>query len=128
MKKIFIAVALLAAAPLFAKYKVKQKSFEAVVVHDVCAITGRYVGIEGDFEIELNVDANGRVGGVLIRDHFEQPLKDVVIDGAELRSDLVHATFGDRVLNGDHAFGLKVTRPQIKFEDVLFENLFCKKK
>ena len=51
----------------------------------------------------------------------------VVIDGAELRSSLVRATFGDRVLNGDHKFGLMVSEPKVEYDGQSFKSLFCRK-
>jgi len=127
MKKIFIAIALLAALPLFAKYKVKHKSFEPVVVHDVRTIAGHYIGIEGEFEIDLRVSGDS-VSGVLVRSGGEQPLRDIVIDGADFRSNLVRGTFVDRNLNGDHAFGFLVTWPHIDYEGNSFDRLFCRRR
>ena len=128
MKKIFVAIALFAALPLFAKYKVKQKSFEPIAVRDVHAIAGRYVGIEHEFEIELSVDANGKVSGVLERNAVKTPLEGLVIDGAELRSNIVRARFGDRVLNGDHRFGLLLSEPRVVEHDGQSLNqFFCRK-
>lgn len=129
MKRLVPALALvLIAVAASAKVKVKQKSFEPIAPSDVHAIAGRYVGIEHDFEITLRVDGNGRVGGVLLRDGVEQPLRDVVIDGAELRSNVLRGTFGDRVLNGDHAFGLRLNWPAVEHDGQLLDRLFCRKR
>src|SRR3954463_11845666 len=102
MKRIFIAIALLLVVPAFAKYKVKQKSFEPIAVQDVRSVAGHYMGIENEFEIDLRVDASGKLMGTLVQNGVGVPLRDLVVDGSELRSDIVRATFGDRVLNGDH--------------------------
>ena len=127
MKKLFIAIALFAALPLIAKYKVKQKSFEPIAVNDVSTIAGHYVGIEQELEIELRVDGN-RVSGILIRNGVTEPLRNLVIDGAELRSNLVRGTFGDRVLNGDHRYGLLVSSPQVDDDGNHFSTLFCRRR
>jgi len=127
MKKIFIAIALLATLPVLAKYKVKHKSFEPVIVHDVHAIAGHYVGIEGEFEIDLRVAGN-TVTGTLVRDGVEQPLRDIVIDGADFRSNLVQGTFVDRNYNGDHAFGFLATWPRIDHDGNSFDRLFCRRR
>ena len=127
MRKIFVAIVLFAALPALAKYKVKHKSFEPVIVRDVHTIAGRYVGIEGEFEIDLKVSGDS-VSGVLVRSGGEQPLRDVVIDGAEFRSNLVRGTFVDRNLNGDHAFGFLVTWPRIDFEGNSFDRMFCRRR
>lgn len=127
MKKIFVAIALVAALPLLAKYKVKHKSFEPIAVRDAQAIAGRYVGIEHEFEIELSVDANGKVTGVLEKNGVKTPLRDLVIDGAELRSNQVRAQFGDRIVNEDRRFGLLLSEPRVEYDGQSFEHLFCRK-
>src|SRR5947207_2120969 len=81
MRKIALVFVLaVAAVPIAAKYKVKQKSFEPVVIHDVRSIAGRYVGIANDFEVELMVDANGKVAGTLVQRGKTTALRDIVID------------------------------------------------
>jgi len=128
MKRAFVAIVLIAAIPALAKFKVKQKWFEPVVMRDARAAVGHYVGIEHEFEIDLRVDANGKLIGTFVQNGVDTPMRDLVIDGSELRSDIVRGTFADRVLNGDRAFGLKVTSPKVKYGDTVFGNLFCRKR
>ena len=128
MKRLVFALALLlAAVAVSAKLKVKQKSFEPVVPADAYAIAGQYVGIEHGFEITLSVDATGKVSGVLLRDGVAKPLRDLVIDGAELRSNLLGGTFGNRVLNGDRRYGLLLSWPVVQLDGQSLEHLFCRK-
>lgn len=127
MRKIFIAIALFAAIPVLAKMKYKQKSFDPIAVRDVQSVVGRYIGIEHVFEIELKLDANGKLVGSLVQDGIGTPMRDPVIDGSDLRSDSVRATFGDRVLNGDHRFGLRVDSPKVKYGETTYDRLFCRK-
>ncbi len=127
MKKIFIALALLAAIPAFAKWKHKEKSFEPIEVRDVHSIVGHYMGIEHEFEIDLRVDANGKVIGSLVRNGVGTAMRNLVIEGSDLRSDVVRATFGDRVLNGDHRFGMMLSWPTVEYDGNRFEHLFCRK-
>jgi hypothetical protein len=128
MRKLALAMVLFAASlPLGAKVKYKQKEFDPVVVRDVRAVAGRYVGIQRDFVVELAVSANGKLSGTLHRFGTDTPLQNITIDGAELRSNAVRATFVDRVKNGEHAFGLMVRDISLKFEGLMLTSLFCRR-
>lgn len=125
MRKLAVALALLAALPLAAKTKHKQKEFDPIVIRDARTIAGRYIGIERDFVIDIAVDAGGKVSGTLQQFGAVTPLK-IVIDGAELRSSALHATYVDRVLNGNHARGLLVRDITLRLEGMTLTSLFCR--
>jgi hypothetical protein len=127
MRKLAVALALLAALPLAARVKHKQKEFDPIVIRDARTIAGRYIGIEREFVIDIAVDANGRVSGTLQQFGVVTPLRNIAIDGAELRSSALHATYVDRVLNGDHAIGLLVRDITLRLEGMTLTSLFCRK-
>ena len=122
-----MALVLMLALPLAAKVKQKQKEFFPVPVRDVQTITGRYIGIERDVFVDIAVDSKGRVAASLHQFGVVTPLKNVTIDGAELRSSALHATFIDRVKNGEHAFGLMLRGVNLRYDGLLLTDLFCRK-
>jgi len=122
-----IALVLMLALPLAAKVKQKQKEFYPVPVQDVQTIAGRYVGIERDLFVDIAVDSKGGVAATLHQFGVVTPLRNVTIDGAELRSSALRATFVDRVKNGEHAFGLMLRDVNLRFDGLLLTNLFCRK-
>jgi hypothetical protein len=127
MRKLALALALLAALPIAAKTKYKQKEFDPIPIRDGRTIAGTYVGIERDFVIDIAVDAGGKVSGTLRQFGAVTPLKNIAIDGAELRSSALHATYVDRVLNGNHARGLLVRDITLRLEGLTLTSLFCRK-
>jgi hypothetical protein len=122
-----IALVLILALPLAAKVKQKQKEFFPVAVQDVQTIAGRYVGIERDVFIDIAVGSKGNVAASLHQFGVVTPLQHVTIDGAELRTSALHATFVDRVKNGEHAFGLMLRDVNLHYDGLLLTNLFCRK-
>ena len=122
-----IALVLMLALPLAAKVKQKQKELYPVPVRDVQTIAGRYVGIERDLFVDIAVDSKGNVAASLHQFGVVTPLKNVTIDGAELRSSALHATFIDRVKNGEHAFGLMLRDVNLHYDGLLLTDLFCRK-
>jgi len=127
MRKLALALALLSALPLAAKVKNKHKEFVPVAIGDARTIAGHYVGIERDFEIDIDVSAAGKVSGTLHRFGTLTPLGNVVIDGAELRSNALRATYVDRILNGDHAMGLLTHDITLEHDGLTLTRLFCRK-
>ena len=129
MRKLSIALLLLATAlPLAAKEKTKHKDkrFEPVEMTAAQAV-GRYVGIDPDYVVELTA-----TGGTLRREGATTALTHVVIDGSELRamagSKPFHATFVNRIKNGETAFGLTVHDANIWInEQMMIQNLFCRR-
>jgi hypothetical protein len=122
-----IALVLMLALPLAAKVKQKQKEFLPVPVQDVQTIAGRYVGIERDVFIDIAVGAKGSVAASLHQFGVVTALQNVTIEGAQMRSSALHATFVDRVKNGEHAFGLMLRDVNFRYDGLLLTNLFCRK-
>src|SRR2546423_15568432 len=133
MKRIAIALVVVAALPLLAKSKQKEKRFEAVAITDPRVAAGRYVGIDPDFVIELTAGRDA-LGGKVVNFGRTARLADAHIEGSELYATAVfadgareplHATFVNRIRNGQAAFGLLVRSMTIRIEDVTLTQLFC---
>ena len=129
MKKLALLLALAIAFPLAASKdkKHKEKRFDPVTVTAAQA-AGRYIGNDENYVIELT--ATG--GGTLRRESGTVALTHVVIDGSELRATAggtpFHATFVNRVKNGETAFGLVVHHADIWLsEQMMISDLFCRR-
>jgi hypothetical protein len=129
MKKLALLLALAIAFPLAAskdRDKHKDKRFDPVAVTAAQA-AGRYVGIDESYVVELTA-----TGGTLRRESGTVALRNVVIDGSELRATAggapFHATFVNRVKNGETAFGLMVHNANIWLsEQMMISDLFCRR-
>jgi hypothetical protein len=130
MKKLALLLALTVAVPLVAskdKVKHKDKRFDPVAVTAEQA-AGRYVGIDGEYVVELT--ATG--AGTLQRKSGTLRLTNLVIDGSELRATAggtpFSATFVNRTKNGETAFGLMVHHADIWLsEQMMISDLFCRR-
>jgi len=132
MSKLPTILLLLAAAlPIGAKFKVKEKRYQPVPVTDVRQIAGRYVGIEPDFVVELRVSDTGVITGTLRNFGESAALRSIRLDGAELTARIdgrpLHATFANRIRNGDSAFGLVVHDVDAQIDDVTLTQIFCRR-
>jgi len=132
MSKLPTILLLLAAAlPIGAKFKVKEKRYQPVPVTDVRQIAGRYVGIEPDFVVELRVSDTGVITGTLRNFGESAALRSIRLDGAELTASIdgrpLHATFANRIRNGDSAFGLVVHDVDAQIDDVTLTQIFCRR-
>ena len=132
MSKLPTILLLLAAAlPIGAKFKVKEKRYQPVPVTDVRQIAGRYVGIEPDFVVELRVSDTGVITGTLRNFGESAVLRSIRLDGAELTASIdgrpLHATFANRIRNGDSAFGLVVHDVDAQIDDVTLTQIFCRR-
>jgi putative heme iron utilization protein len=134
MRKLSIALLLLlAVTPMFAKVKHKEKRFDPVAVNNLRAAAGEYVGIQPE-QFVLTLTSSG---GALRNFGRTAQLRDIRIDGAELTATAVysdgvreplHATFVNRVLNGDSAFGVLIRDVTIEMDGLTLTQLFCRRR
>ncbi len=121
----------LAAAPMAAKWKAKEKTFDPVAVSDVRTVAGRYVGIDPDYVVALRLDENGTLSGKMTQFGVTSTLRDLRIDGAELSATVgglpIHGTFVKRTRNGAISFGLLVHDAEVQIDDVTLNEIFCRK-
>jgi len=131
-----LLLVVVASLPLVGKSKHKEKSYEPVRITDVGQLAGRYVGINPDYVIDLNVSADGLISGRMRDFGRTAGLENIHIDGAELTAKalasdgsrlLLHGTFVNRVRNGQVAFGLMVHDADVQIDDVSLSQLFCRK-
>lgn len=122
---------LTAAIPIGAKWKVKEKRFDPVSVTNVQQLAGRYVGIDPDFVIEVKVSDQGIITGTMRNFGQKTALRSIRVDGSDLHAMVdsrpLHATFVNRVLNGNSAFGLVVHDADVHIDDVSMSSIFCKR-
>ena len=97
--------------------KVKDKRFEPVVHQNLKDYEGTYIGIEPDYVIEIQVTADGRLKVTSLEDGRSVTVTNIKVTGARLTADKIYAngqrgklnaTFSNRILNGESAFGLLV--------------------
>jgi hypothetical protein len=126
-----LLVVLIAALPIGAKWKVKEKRFDPVAVTNVQQIAGRYVGINPDFVIDLKVSDHGIITGTMRNFGQNSTLRSIRIDGADLHalvdSRPLHATFVNRLRNGEGAFGLLVHDADVQIDDLTLSQIFCRR-
>ena len=132
MKQIGMVLLLIAATlPLGAKWKEKDKRFDAVRITDVRQVAGRYVGIEPDYVVALSLDESGRISGTITQFGVTSPLHDVAISGSRFSATIgglpVNGTFVKRVRDGVTSFGLLVHDADIKIDTVRVNQLFCRR-
>lgn len=97
--------------------KVKEKRFETVVKQNLKDYAGTYIGIEPDYVIEIQVTADGRLKINNLEDGQSVTLTNIKVMGARVTADKTYpdgragkfdATFSNRILNGESAFGVLV--------------------
>jgi len=120
-----MAVLLLAAAlahPAVAKekHKTKDKRFEPAPLARMADAAGQYAGPDERYQIR-RVFAGGKLSGFMMIDGIFEPLTDVRVDGSRFEATRdgkrVRATFVQRIVNGESAFGLLVDAPPIALGD-----------
>jgi hypothetical protein len=120
-----------AALPLGAKWKAKEKRYDPVPVTDIRQIAGRYVGINPDFAVDLRVSDTGIVSGTFRNFGSTVTLEAIRLEGADLTAKVnglpLHATFVNRVKNGQRAFGLIVHDADVQIEDLTLNQIFCRR-
>ena len=111
-----------AALPIGAKWKVKEKRFDPVTVTNVQQIAGRYVGIDPDYVLDLKVSSKGVITGTMRNFGQASNLRSIRVDGAELTAMIdsrpLHATFVNRIRNGEPAFGVLVHDADVQIGDL----------
>jgi hypothetical protein len=132
MKQLAMLLLLVTATlPIGAKFKFKEKRYDPVAVTDVRKIAGRYVGIKPDFAVELRVSDDGVISGTLRNFGETATLRSIRVEGAELTARVdgrpLHATFANRIRNGDIAFGLIVHDTDVPIDDVTLTQIFCRR-
>jgi hypothetical protein len=115
------------------KYKKKEKRFEPVVKANVADYAGHYVGIMPDYYLEISSGADGQLSITSHEGRRHATLRGVRVEGARLTATRVYAdgatkpfeaTFANRILNGESAFGIIVENVNVEFEDMTFNKLF----
>jgi hypothetical protein len=118
------------------KRKFKEKRFEPVARQNLQDYAGRYVGIEDDYVIEVRVGADGRLSLTSREGGREARLEGVRIKGARVTATKVYggggraefaATFADRVLNGQRAFGLMVEKLRVELPGLTLSQMFYRR-
>ena len=126
-----LLILFIAALPIGAKWKVKEKRFDPVAVTNVQQIAGRYVGIDPDFVIDLKVSDQGVITGTMRNFGQNSSLRSIRIDGSDLHAMVdsrpLHATFVNRIRNGDSAFGLVVHDADVQIDDLSMSQIFCRR-
>ena len=127
-----VLLLVLAAIPITgAKWKTKEKRFDAVAITDVRKAAGHYVGIDPDYMVDVRVDDTGRVTGSVTQFGVSYPLRDLQIAGADLFSTVgglpFHGTFVRRWRNGAASAGLLVHDSDVRIDDVTLSEIFCRK-
>jgi hypothetical protein len=123
---------LIAALPIGAKWKVKEKRFDPIAITNVQRVAGRYVGIEPDFVIDLKVSGDGVITGTLRSFEQTSMLRSIRVDGQALHAMVdsrpLHATFVNRLRNGKGgAFGLLVHEPDVQIDELTLSQIFCRR-
>src|SRR6266576_2688804 len=92
-----VLLLIVVAVPLGAKWKIKEKRFDAVRITDARKVAGRYVGIDPDYVVNLRLDDDGRINGTLTQLGVTSTLREIRIEGAELTATVaglpIHGTF-----------------------------------
>ena len=118
------------------KFKHKEKSFEPVASSEVGGYTGHYVGIQSKYWVDIKVDADNRIEVTLYEDGAQVALRDVELHGSRLEATKVlgegtrvpfEATFGERRVNDDSAFGLLVEGDVYLDGDTRLNRLFYRR-
>lgn len=118
------------------KKKVKEKHFEPVARQNVRDYAGRYVGIEDDYVVEVRVGEDGRLFITSREGKREARLEDLRLEGAGVTATKVYAdgrraefaaTFVDRVLNGERAFGLMVEKLWVELPGLTITQMFYRR-
>lgn len=125
-----VLLLIVAALPMGAKWKAKEKVFDPVAITDVRQAAGRYVGIDPDYVVTLKLDSESKLTGKLIQFGVASTLRDIKIEGADLYATVgglpLHGTFVKRTRNGATAFGLLVHDADVKIDDVTLSEIFCR--
>lgn len=125
MRKLLLLAVLLTALPLAAKIKHKDKRFEPAPLAHRSDATGRYVGPDASYVIELRADGTASMNG--------SELTNVTIDRNGIAANgrdgkRVRGAFFNRILNGDVAFGILLDEPPFDLGDGAVTRAFYRKR
>jgi hypothetical protein len=118
------------------RYKNKEKHFEPVARQNLRDYAGRYVGIEESYVIEVRVGEDGKLAITSREGERTATLSEIKLDGANLSATKTYAdgkraslsaTFADRVLNGERAFGLLVGKLWIELPGLTVTQMFYRR-
>lgn len=113
--------------------KFKDKRFEPVVKQDVREYSGRYVGIEPSYVLDIQVSDDGALTAVSYEDERRATLREIKLTGSRLTATKVYedgatekfeAQFVNRILNGVTAFGVIVENLRIELAGATLTRVF----
>jgi hypothetical protein len=105
--------------------KVKEKRFDPVVRQNLKDYEGTYTGIDSDFVIEVEAAADEQLRVRALEGGESVRVLNINVAGARLTADKIYAngrrgkldaTFVNRVLNGQTAFGMLVDGLNIQLD------------
>lgn len=117
--------------------RAKDKRFEPVIRQNLRDYEGRYVGIEPDYIIEVQVAADGSLKINNLEDGRTVTLTNVKVTGAHVTADKTYfdgrkgkfdVTFGNRFLYGQGSFGLLVDCLEVRLDGgIVLNRLFYRR-
>ncbi|HYO99474.1 MAG TPA: hypothetical protein VER76_04745 [Pyrinomonadaceae bacterium] len=139
-RKLIVAVSALlvlslcaaAAAGQKLKDKKKDKRFEPVVKASIADYAGRYDS-GGDYYLEITLGTDGQPSIVSQEGARRATMRNIRLTGARLTATRVYAdgttkefeaTFGNRIVNGDSRFGIRMENFQVKINDFMLDRVF----
>ncbi len=117
--------------------KAKDKRFEPVVRQNLRDYEGRYIGIDPEYIIEIQVAADGSLKINNLEDGRIVTLTNVKVMGAHVTADKTYfdgrkgsfdVTFGNRFLYGQGSFGLLVDCLEVRLDGgIVLNRLFYRR-
>ncbi|HLL69842.1 MAG TPA: hypothetical protein VK363_00330 [Pyrinomonadaceae bacterium] len=135
---VFALLALACVAPAGAqklKDKKKEKRFDPVVKQNIADYAGRYDS-GGDYYLEITFGTDGQPSIVSQEGARRATMRDIRFTGARLTATRVYAdgttkefeaTFGNRIVNGDSRFGIRMENFQVKIDDFMLDRVFYRR-
>ena len=117
--------------------KAKNKRFDPVVRQNLRDYEGRYIGIEPDYIIEIQVAADGSLKINNLEDGRTVTLTNIKVEGAHVTADKTYfdgrrekfdVTFGNRFLYGQGTFGMLVDCLEVRLDGgIVLNRLFYRR-
>lgn len=116
--------------------KLKEKRFEPAAGREAEEYAGLYVGVEGEHVVVVRAGRDGGLEVALREGERQAALTDIRLDGAVLTGTKVYedgtraeftATFAERVLNGERAFGLVVDGVNLNLDGLSHVRMFYRR-
>lgn len=132
---VFALLTLACVAPAGGAQKLKdrkEKRFEPVVKESIADYAGRYDS-GGDYYLEITLGADGQPSIVSQEGARRATMRNIRLTGARLTATRVYAdgttkefeaTFGNRIVNGDSRFGIRMENFQVKINDFMLDRVF----